>query len=257
MKDKLILITGSTSGIGLAIAKHLASLNASLIINGFADAKQVEHISSDLKSSGARDVFYYPVNLSIPAEIVQMFEEINNKFGRLDILINNAGIQFVSFIDEFPDDKWEEIIRVNLNSSFYTTKYSLPLMKRNNWGRIINIASAHGLVASPKKSAYVAAKHGLIGLTKSVALEVANHNITINAICPGYVKTPLLEKQIQDRVRADNVSEQEAIKSLLEGTHATNKFVEVQDIINIVMMLCNSSSINGSAVRVDHAWTSH
>ncbi|CAF1432959.1 unnamed protein product [Rotaria sordida] len=186
-----------------------------------------------------------------------MFEAILNKFGKLDILVNNAGIQFVSLIEDFPEEKWEEIIRVNMISSFYTIKYAIPIMKQNGWGRIINIASAHALVASPFKSAYVTAKHGLLGLTKTVALEVAEHNITVNAICPGYVKTPLVMNQIADTAKLKNISEEAVLREVILKSQATKKFVEIDEIAKMVIFLCDekASSITGSSLLIDGGWT--
>lgn len=257
MQNKVVAITGSTSGIGLEIAKHFASLKAKIIINGLASQEIVENILGELTKLGATDILYQPANLAKPAQISQMFEAIRNKFDRLDILVNNAGIQFVSPIEDFPEEKWEEIIRVNMISSFYTIKYALPLMKKNGWGRIINIASAHALVASPFKSAYVTAKHGLLGLTKTVALEVAQDNITVNAICPGYVKTPLVMNQIADTAKVRGISEETVLREIILKSQATKKFVEIEEIANMVIFLCDdkASSITGAPLIIDGGWT--
>lgn len=257
MKDKVAIITGSTSGIGLGITASFANQGAKIVLNGFTTPAVVEQISSDLRSKGAAEILYHPADLSKPAEIADMFGQVVKNFGRIDVLVNNAGIQFVSPIEEFPPEKWEAILRIDLIASFYTMKYALPLMKQNQWGRIINIASAHALVASPFKSAYVAAKHGLLGLTKSVALEVAENGITVNAICPGYVKTPLVLNQITDTARARGISEDDAMKKVILGVQATKKFVEVEEIAALVLFLCgtHASSITGAALSVDGGWT--
>ena len=206
--DRVALITGSTSGIGLGIAEAFAKQGKSVVINGFATNDVVNGIKSNLKKLGAKSVIYHGADMSKQTEIDDMFKTVKSELGRVDILVNNAGIQFVSPIDEFPVDKWEQIIRINLLALFHTTRHSLPMMKANGWGRIINVASAHGLIASPFKSAYVAAKHGVMGLTKTVALEVAEKNITCNTICPGYVKTPLVLNQVADTARVRGISEE-------------------------------------------------
>ncbi|WP_375326458.1 3-hydroxybutyrate dehydrogenase [Candidatus Tisiphia endosymbiont of Nemotelus uliginosus] len=257
MIDKVVVITGSTSGIGLEIAKHFAILKAKIILHGLEKKEILDKISTELINLGASDIFYQATNLSKPLEISQMFTAILNKFGKLDILVNNAGIQFVSLIEDFPEEKWEEIIRVNLISSFYTIKYAIPIMKQNGWGRIINIASAHALVASPYKSAYVTAKHGLLGLTRTVALEVAEHNITVNAICPGYVKTPLVINQIADTAKLKNMSEEAVMREVILKSQATKKFVEIEEIAKMVIFLCDeqASSITGAPLSIDGGWT--
>ena len=259
MQDKIVLITGSTSGIGLEIAKHFAALKAKIIINGLEGKDIVDKVTTELKSLGASDILYHPANLAKPEEIVLMFEEVTRKYGKLDILVNNAGIQFVSPIENFPDDKWEAIIRINLISSFYTIKHAVPMMKKNGWGRIINICSSHALVASPFKSAYVSAKHGLLGLTKTVALEVAEHNITVNAICPGYVKTPLVINQIADTAKARNMTEEAVVRDVILAAQATKKFVEIDEIANLVLFLCDekAGSITGVPLTIDGGWTAH
>ncbi len=251
------MITGSTSGIGLEIARHFAALKAKIILNGLESKEIVENIFTELKKLGAADILYQPANLASPNEIFQMFETIQSKYDKLDILVNNAGIQFVSAIEDFPEERWEEIIRVNMISSFYTIKYALPLMKKNGWGRIINIASAHSLVASPFKSAYVTAKHGLLGLTRTVALEVAEDNITVNAICPGYVKTPLVTNQIADTARIKGVSEDTVLREVILKSQATKKFVRIEEIASMVLFLCDekASSITGAPLIIDGGWT--
>ncbi|MCX4084555.1 3-hydroxybutyrate dehydrogenase [Rickettsia hoogstraalii] len=257
MKDKVAVITGSTSGIGLEIAKHFAKLESKIVINGFAKEDEVAKILAELKELGASSVFYQGINLAEPEEIRSMFERIIKEFGKIDILVNNAGIQHVAPIDEFPEDKWEQILRIDLIASFYTTKYAIPIMKKNGFGRIVNIASAHAYVASPFKSAYVAAKHGILGLTKTVALEVAENNITVNAICPGYVNTPLVQNQIADTAKARHISEESALRDVILKSQATKKFVEADEIANLVIFLCDekASSITGSGLLIDGGWT--
>lgn len=268
LKDKLALITGSTSGIGLGIAEKLASQGASLVINGFSDSENIEKIKNHLISLGAKQVVHIASDLSKPDQILKMFEEIekakwshkhHNDTYCIDILVNNAGIQHVSPIENFPDEKWEAIIRLDLVSSFYTIKHTVPFMKKNKWGRIINIASAHGLVASPYKSAYVAAKHGILGLTKTVALELAEHGITVNAICPGYVKTPLVLGQIKDTALSRGITEDEVIKNVILGAQATKQFVEIDEVAELVSYLCSdkAKSITGAALSIDGGWTAH
>lgn len=257
MQNKVVVITGSTSGIGLGIAKKFASHGAKLVINGFAPEEQVTEIIKELIMIGAGRVIYENADLSKPDEINQMFQNIVEKYNTVDVLINNAGIQFVSPIEEFPPEKWESIMRINLIASFYTIKNVVPLMKKNNWGRIINIASAHALVASPFKSAYVAAKHGVLGLTKTVALEVAKNNVTANAICPGYVKTPLVLGQIKDTAKARGMSEEEVIEKIILGSQATKKFVEIEELAALAYFLCSNeaASITGTALPIDGGWT--
>lgn len=257
MKNKVVLITGSTSGIGLGIAKKFASSGAKVVINGFSSKDQSEDIVKDLKKIGAADVLFDGADLSNPAEIDNMFKHVSKTFGGVDVLINNAGIQFVSPIEDFPPEKLEAIIRIDLISCLYTVKNAIPYMKKNKWGRIINIASAHALVASPYKSAYVAAKHGLLGFTKSVALEVAREGITVNAICPGYVKTPLVLGQVADTAKARNMSEDEVIEKVILAAQATKKFVEIEEIAGFAYFLCSkeANSITGAALPIDGAWT--
>ena len=257
MKDKVVVITGSTSGIGFGIASKFAKDGAKLVINGFASDSEINKISKDLLALGAVDVLFLGGDLSKPLEIDNMFNKIIQKYQRIDVLVNNAGIQFVSPIETFPAEKWEMIIRVDLIAAFYTIKNVIPVMKKQKWGRIINIASAHALVASPFKSAYVAAKHGLIGLTKSVALEVAQDGITVNSICPGYVKTPLVMNQISDTAKARSMSEEDVIKNVILGVQATKKFVEIEEVAEFVYFLSSdvASSITGASLSIDGGWT--
>jgi 3-hydroxybutyrate dehydrogenase len=258
MKEKVVMITGSTSGIGLGIAKKFASSGAKIVINGFAQKPQLDGIIQELKSLGAVDVLFDPADLSKPAEIDNMFKNIINHCQTIDVLINNAGIQFVSPIEDFPPEKWEAIIRIDLIASFYTIKNAIPYMKKNKWGRIINIASAHALVASPFKSAYVAAKHGILGLTKTAALEVAKDGITVNAISPGYVRTPLVLGQIADTAKARGMTEEEVTDKIILGAQATKKFVEIEEVASLAYYLCSTeaASITGTSLSMDGGWTS-
>ena len=259
MQDKIVVITGSTSGIGLGVAEHLASLGSKVVINGFAASDMIEQICLKLKNLGATDVFYHNADLSKPLEITAMFEQILEKFGKIDVLINNAGIQFVAPIEDFPPEKWEAILRIDLISAFYTIKYALPSMKKNGFGRIINIASAHALVASPFKSAYVAAKHGLLGLTKTVALECAEYGVTVNAICPGYCQTQLVLDQVANTAKVRGISEEEVIKKVMLEPHATKKFIKIAELAALVEFLCSSksASVTGAALPMDGGWTAH
>lgn len=229
----------------------------SVVINGFGKPDDINKIVENLKSLGAKNVLYHGADMSKQAEIVNMFSQVAKQLGRVDILVNNAGIQFVSPIDEFPSEKWEQIIRINLIACFHTIKHSVPFMKKNGWGRIVNIASAHGLIASPFKSAYVAAKHGVLGLTKTVALELAEKNITVNAVCPGYVKTPLVMNQVADTARVRGISEEDVIKKVMLLNQATKKFAEIEEIAEAVSYLCseNSASVTGTHISVDGGWS--
>ncbi|RNA04625.1 3-hydroxybutyrate dehydrogenase [Brachionus plicatilis] len=256
-QTKVALITGSTSGIGLGVAERFAKNGFNVVINGFGKQDQINSIVQNLKQIGAKEVLYHSADMSKETEINDMFEKIKSQFERVDILVNNAGIQHVCPVDEFPSDKWEQIIKINLISNFHTIKRSVPYMKKNGWGRIVNIASAHGLIASPFKSAYVAAKHGVLGLTKTVALELAEKNITVNAICPGYVKTPLVMNQVADTARVRGISEEDVIKKVLLLNQATKKFVEVEEIAEAVSYLCsdNAASVTGTHLSLDGGWS--
>ena len=253
------IITGSTSGIGLEIAQKLASLGYNIIINGFGDKDKIEEIRTKIEKDHKISCIYHPADLTKYEEVADMFRIAKSKFNNIDILINNAGIQHVAAIDEFPIDKWELIVQLNLVATFYTIRLVLPMMKAKQWGRIINIASAHGLVASPFKSAYVAAKHGLVGLTKAVALEVAEQGITVNSLCPGYVLTPLVVNQIEDTANARHITKEEVIKNVMLGEQPTKKFVETSEIAALVAFLCsnNAASITGSNISIDGGWTAH
>ena len=257
LKEQSALVTGSTSGIGLGIATALAEAGANVMLNGFGDAREVERIRAGLAERTGVQVRHSGADMSRPEQIAAMVQEAEASFGRLDVLVNNAGIQFVAPVDEFPDAKWEQILAINLSSNFYAIKAVLPGMKGRNAGRIINIASAHGLVASPFKAAYVAAKHGVVGLTKTVALEVAETGITCNAICPGYVKTPLVEGQIVDQAKAHNMSNEQVIRDVILASQPNKRFVEVKELGALVVFLCSSAaaSITGIALPVEGGWT--
>lgn len=257
LKNKTALVTGSTSGIGLGIARALATEGANLIINGFGDAALIETISKELRAAGSPTVRYIGADMSQPAEIEAMMRQGIAEFGRIDIVVNNAGIQHVAPIDEFPVEKWDAIIAINLSSAFHTTRLALPGMKAAKWGRIINIASAHALVASAYKSAYVAAKHGIAGMTKTVALEVAEQGITVNAICPGYVLTPLVEKQIPDTAKARGITEEEVRRDVILAAQPTKQFVGIDEVAGLAVYLCSDSarSITGTTLSVDGGFT--
>ncbi len=253
--EKTAVITGSTSGIGLGIAKAMAGQGMNIVMNGIEPADDVEPIRKEIEAMGVKAI-YCPANMMKPEGCKELTDAALEAFGRIDVLVNNAGIQFVSPVEEFPDEKWQAIINLNLSSAFYTTKHALPGMKERGWGRIINIASAHGLVASPFKSAYVAAKHGVVGFTKSVALEVAEAGITVNAICPGYVWTPLVEKQIPDTMKARNMSEEEVKRDVLLKAQPTKKFATIEEVAALAVFLASdaAASMTGSPVSMDGGW---
>jgi 3-hydroxybutyrate dehydrogenase len=256
---KTALVTGSTSGIGLEIAREFAKQGTNLVLNGFGNAQEIETLRAGLAKEHKIEVIYSPADLSKPAEIAQMMTLAESKFGGVDILVNNAGIQFVSPIEEFPTEKWDAILAINLTGAFHATRLAVPSMKKKKWGRIINMASAHGLVASHFKSAYVAAKHGLLGLTKTVALETAEAGITVNAICPGYVMTPLVQKQIPDTAKARGISEEAVIRDVMLAPQPTKRFVEVSEVAALALFLASdaAASITGAALSIDGGWTAH
>ena len=256
LKGKTAIITGSTSGIGLGIAKGFAAEGINIVINGFGDAVEIEKERLGLEAMGVKAI-YNGADMTKPDEITAMVEDVVKEFGSIDIIVNNAGIQNVAPIEEFPPEKWDAIVAINMSSSFHTLRAAVPHMKKQGWGRIINIASAHALVASPFKSAYVTAKHGILGLTKTVALEVAQDNITCNAICPGYVLTPLVEKQIPATAKARNMSEEQVKRDVLLEAQWTKKFVTVEQIAGTALFLCsdNAENITGTHISIDGGWT--
>ena len=256
-KGATALVTGSTSGIGLGIATALAAKGVNVVLNGFGDAGEIEKLRAKLAADHGVKVRYDGADLSKQDAIESMMRSALAEFGSIDILINNAGIQFVAPIDEFPVDKWNAIIALNLTASFHTIRLALPAMKTKKWGRIINVASAHALVASPFKSAYVAAKHGIAGLTKTVALEVAEQGITMNAICPGYVWTPLVEKQIPDTAKARGLTEAQVISDVLLHAQPTKQFVQVSEVAALASFLASdeAASITGAIIPIDGGWT--
>ncbi len=259
LKSYASIITGSTSGIGLGIATALAAEGANIMLNGFGDAAEIEKTRAGLESRFGVKVLYHGADMTKPADIRDMIASVGAAFGKVDILVNNAGIQHVAPIEEFPEEKWDAIMAINLSSSFHTIKAAFGAMKARKFGRIINMASAHALVASPFKSAYVAAKHGLYGLTKTIALEGAEFGVTCNAICPGYVKTPLVEKQIPDTAKARGMTEEEVIKKVILDAQPTKKFVTVEDVAALAVFLAgpNSGSITGAAYQIDGGWVAH
>lgn len=257
-KGKTALITGSTSGIGLGIAKGFAKAGVNIMMNGLGDKAAIDAARTDLEKMGVT-VAYSPADMTEPDQIAAMVAETVKQFGSIDILVNNAGIQHVSAIEDFPPEKWDAIIGINLSSTFHTTRAAVPHMKKKGWGRIINIASAHGLVASPFKSAYIASKHGVIGFTKTIALETAQNGITCNAICPGYVLTKLVENQIADQARTRGISEDEVVKNVLLAVQWTKKFVTVEQLAGVALFLCSESAdnITGISLPVDGGWTAN
>ena len=253
---KTAIVTGSTSGIGLGMAEALCKTGVSVMLNGFGDAAEIEATRSRLAGENAVEVGFNNADMTKPGEIHGLYEAAEAMFGRVDIIINNAGIQHVAPVEEFPPEKWDAIIAINLSSAFHLTRHAIPAMKARKWGRVINLASAHALVASPFKSAYVSAKHGIAGFTKTIALEVAQHGITVNAICPGYVLTPLVAKQIPDQAKTRGISEEEAVKVLLNA-QPTGRFVTVEEIGALAVFLCSDSaaSITGGILPIDGGWT--
>jgi len=257
LQGKSAVVTGSTSGIGLAIAEGLAKAGANVLLNGSRDGDAVEDVRQNLADETGVKVIYQQADMTKPAEIEAMMQRAGDEFGGTDILINNAGIQFVSPIEDFPVEKWDQIMAINLSSAFHTTRLAVPGMKERKWGRILNIASAHSLVASPFKAAYVAAKHGILGMTKTAALEVAQHGVTVNAICPGYVLTPLVEKQIPATAEARGITEEEVIRDVLLAAQHTKQFVGLKELADLTVFLCGTGgqSITGTALPVDGGWT--
>ena len=257
LKGKNAIVTGSTSGIGLAIANVLAAQGCNILLNGMGDKDAIGAIITDISQKYSVNVSYSDADMSKPADIRQMVADSVSQFGSIDILINNAGIQFTSKIEEFPEEKWDAIIAINLSAAFHAIKAAIPSMKANKFGRIINIASVHGLVGSEHKAAYVAAKHGIVGLTKVVALENAEENITCNAICPGWVHTPLVQKQIEDKAKEQNISVEQATANLLGEKQPNKRFIKPENIGNLIAFLCNENgnAMTGEILTVDGGWT--
>src|SRR5579872_125634 len=251
-ETRTAIVTGSTSGIGLGIARALAAQGMNIMLNGFGEPDAIEKERQSIISDFKVKAIYSPADMTKPHEIVDMVKTAEADLGALDVLVNNAGIQFVAPIEDFPPEKWDQIIAINLSSAFHTIRTAVPLMKSRNSGRIINIASAHALVASPFKSAYVAAKHGIAGLTKTVALEVAEHGITVNAICPGYVMTPLVEKQIPDTAKARGLTEQQVIHDVLLEAQPTKRFITVEEVAALAVFLTTplAGSITGALLSI-------
>jgi 3-hydroxybutyrate dehydrogenase len=254
---KNAVITGSTSGIGLAIAYILAGQGCNIMLNGICDQATIDAITKELVDTYKVKVSYSPADMTKPDQIRKMIADTNTQFGAVDILINNAGIQFTASVEEFPEDKWDAIIAINLSSSFHSIKAALPLMRKNGFGRIINIASVHGVVASAHKAAYVAAKHGIVGLTKVIALEAAQSGITCNAICPGWVHTPLVQKQIEDKAKAENITVQQASDKLLGEKQPNKKFIKAESIGSLIAFLASEhgDAMTGEIITLDGGWT--
>jgi 3-hydroxybutyrate dehydrogenase len=257
LKGKVALVTGSTSGIGLALARTFAQDGADVVINGFGDKDAIEKERSGIEKDFGVKAIYSGADMSKGDEIAAMIADAEKQLGSVDILVNNAGIQFVSPIEEFPVEKWDQIIAINLSAAFHAMRAAVPGMKQRKWGRIISTASAHALVASPFKSAYVSAKHGIAGLTKTVALETAQHGITVNAICPGYVWTPLVEKQIPDTMAARGLTRDQVIKDVLLAAQPTKEFVTVEEVAGLALYLTSdlARSITGAILAIDGGWT--
>ena len=259
LKDKVALVTGSTSGIGLGIARALAGAGAGVVLNGFGKPEEIAAVQAAIAKDFGVPVAYSGADMSKPDSIAEMIGMILGKFGRLDVLVNNAGIQHVAPLQEFPVAKWDAIIAINLSSAFHTTRLALPSMLANKWGRIVNIASAHGLVGSAFKSAYVAAKHGMLGLTKVTALETAEQGVTCNAICPGYVYTPLVEMQIEGQAKSHGIPREQVIREVLLAQQPNKRFATTDELGAIAVFLASdaSASITGAAIPLDGGWTAH
>ncbi|HEV2604516.1 MAG TPA: 3-hydroxybutyrate dehydrogenase [Microvirga sp.] len=257
LQSKAAVVTGSTSGIGLAIARAMAKEGANVLLNGFGNPDEIEATRAGIEAEFGVKAVYSAADMSKPAEIEGMIRQAEEAFGSVDVLVNNAGIQHVSPVEDFPIEKWDAIIAINLSSAFHTTRAAIPGMKRRGWGRIINTASAHSLVASPFKSAYVAAKHGIAGFTKTIALEVAAQGITVNCISPGYVWTPLVERQIPDTMKARGLTKEQVINDVLLEAQPTKQFVTVDQVAGLAVFLCSdaASNITGANLSMDGGWT--
>jgi 3-hydroxybutyrate dehydrogenase len=257
LKNKSAVITGSTSGIGLGIAKGLAKQGVNILINGFGEADALRALCSDMAQEFGVKVIYSGADMSRPAEIREMIRHAASEFGGLDILVNNAGIQYTETVDDFPEEKWDAILAINLSANFHAIKAALPYMKEKNWGRIINTASVHGLVGSANKSAYVAAKHGVVGLTKVVALENASTGITCNAICPGWVLTALVQRQIDDLAAKESISPAEAQARLVQAKQPSGNFATPEQIAELALFICSDAAaeMRGTSFAIDGGWT--
>ena len=256
---KTALITGSTSGIGLGVARALAARGANIVLNGFGDAAQIAQLRREIAQEHGVNVMFDGADMGRPDAIETMMARAIAEFGAIDLLINNAGIQHVAPVESFPVAQWNAILAINLSAAFHTTRLALPAMKRNGFGRIVNVASAHALVASPFKSAYVAAKHGIAGFTKAVALEVAESGITVNAVCPGYVLTPLVQQQIPATAQARGISEEAVVRDVLLAAQPTRQFVTVEQVAAFTAFLCSAeaASITGAVLPIEGGWTAH
>jgi 3-hydroxybutyrate dehydrogenase len=259
LDGRVAIVTGSTSGIGLGIARGLAAAGASVVLNGFGDAAQIKALVEDIESSFGVRVTFSGADMTKPGRIESLVDATMESFGRIDIVVNNAGIQHVAPLESFPPEKWDAILAINLSSAFHMTRLVLAEMRARKWGRIINIASAHGLIASPFKAAYVAAKHGMVGLTKVTALETAEDRITCNAICPGYVWTPLVEAQIEDQAKAHGIAREAVIRDILLKNQPNKRFATVEEMAALTVFLASdaAASITGAALPVDGGWTAH
>ena len=256
LEGKVALVTGSTSGIGLGIAKAMAAQGASVMLNGLGKPEDIAAAQQAVKDAGSPKVDFHGADLTKVDQIEDLVKKLKDSFGRVDIVVNNAGIQHVAPLDEFPPDQWELIIQLNLVAAFHVLRLTIPMMKQQGWGRVINMGSAHSLVASPFKSAYVAAKHGLAGLGKTLALEVAQQNITVNTICPGYVKTPLVDGQIADTAKARNMTPEQVVKDVILAAQPTKQFTTVEQVADLTVFLCSDSAANitGSLQSIDGGW---
>lgn len=254
---KTAIVTGSTSGIGLAIAEAFAAADIDIVLNGFGDQAEIEKLRAELEAKHSVKATYSAADMSKPQEIAKMVADAEAAHGSVDILVNNAGIQYTAAVVDFPDERWDQIIAINLSSAFHAAKAALPIMQKNGWGRIINIASAHGLVGSPHKAAYVAAKHGLVGLTKVIAIEVANDGITANAICPGWVLTPLVEKQLADRASANGTTVEQEKIALVAEKQPMHQFTAPEKLGALALFLASdaASTITGASLTMDGGWT--
>lgn len=257
LKGQVAVVTGSTSGIGLGLAEALAAAGVNIMLNGLGEAAAIEATRADLATRHGVEVRYHGADMTRPAEIADLVASTITAFGRLDILVNNAGVQHVAPIEEFPIDWWDRIIAINLSSVFHGARAAIPSMRAAKRGRIVNIASAHALVASPYKSAYVSAKHGVAGFTKTAALELATDGVTVNAICPGYVKTPLVETQIADQARTRGISEEAVMRDVILAAQPTKQFVTVEQLAGMLLYLCSDAgaSVNGAILSIDGGWT--